>query len=482
MQVLPYLSHRWVTDESWYAGPGYSLAEGHGLRDPAIGPNDIENHFDARPPGTALVIAGAFRVFGAEQVAARLGSVVAGLLVVMLVYGLARDVIGQEGAVLAMLVLATDNLLVLVSRTARPEALTTLFVLLALWAMKQYARNPRLTWALGSGLLAAAGTMFHITLLGYLCSLGLLAVALDSRAKRMPVRGLLAFGVGYLTGLVPFAVWILRAPLGGEGFREEYLSRAGEGSLWAKFVHEGHRYADVLGVNVLHGHGLERLPLRLPIPLLFLVASFLVWRYRREWFRLELLLMMPTILWFIDTVNKSSRYLALLAPVVALVLGAAVAALKGRPLLHRAMVVATGLVIAAQLGANVVLLRAARSADYTRVGEELRSVVPAGETVYGTITFWLALRDHPYLSYERTDPLVAAEQYGARYFVTGDRMMASYGGMDAAYYAEMKAHLEKVLARGTVVGEFPDPYYGDLKVYRVGAGPRRSTTADSLRE
>ncbi len=482
LQVLPFLSNRWVTDESWYAGPAYSLAQGHGMRDPAIGPNDLENHFDARPPGTAVVIAGAFRVLGAGQRAARLGSLVAGLLVVLIEYGLAREVMGEEGAVLAMLVLATDNLLVLVSRTARPEALTTLFVLLALWAMARYAAKGALPWALASGLLGAAGTMFHITLLGYLCSMGLLVVALDVRRKAMPVRGLLTFGLGYVAGLMPFAVWILRAPLGRKGFREEYLSRAGGGSLWAKFMHEGHRYGDVLGLGVLHGHGLERLPLRLPIPLLFLVASYLLWRYRRDWFRLELLLLLPTVLWFIDTVNKSSRYLALLAPVVALTLGAAVVAVKGRRLLHRGMVAATALVIVAQAGANVVLLRAARSADYSHVAEELRSVVPAGETVYGTITFWLAFRDHPYLSYERTDPVMAADEFHARYFVTGDRMMASGGGMDEAYYTEMKEHLGQVLSRATKVGEFPDPYYGDLKVYRLAAWPGRTGKPDSLRE
>ncbi len=469
VQALPYLSHRWVTDESWYAGPAYSLAHGDGMRDPAIGPNDLENHFDARPPGTAMVIAGAFRMFGEGQVAARLGSVLAGLLVVLLVYVLARDVIGDEGAVLAMLVLATDNLLVLVSRTARPEALTTLFVMLALLAVKQYRTRPSLLWPLSSGLLAAAGTMFHITLLGYLCSISLLAVVLDVRRKIMPLRGLLAFAGAYLVGLTPFAIWILHAPLGREGFREEYLSRAGGASLGVKFLHEAHRYADLLGFNILHGHGLDRLPLRLPIPLLFLTASYLLWRYRRNWFWVEVLLLLPTILWLIDTVNKSSRYLALLSPVFALAIGAGVAAVQGRVLLHRVMAVAAALVVVAQLGANAVLLRAARSADYTHVAEELRSVVPAGQTVYGTITFWLAFRDYPYISYERTDPRMAADDFHARYFVVGDRMMTNGGGMDEQYYKALNEHLGDVLTRATLLGDFPDPYYGDLKVYRIAA-------------
>ena len=85
LQTIPHLSDRWVTDESWYAGPAYSIAHGNGIRDPAIGPNDIENHLDARPPGTALVIATAFKAFGAGPIPARLGSILAGLMTIWLI-------------------------------------------------------------------------------------------------------------------------------------------------------------------------------------------------------------------------------------------------------------------------------------------------------------------------------------------------------------------------------------------------------------
>lgn len=71
LQTLPFLSHRWVADENWYAGPAYSFAHGGGIKDPAIGPNDLENHFDARSTGTAMVIAAAFRLFGRDEIPAR---------------------------------------------------------------------------------------------------------------------------------------------------------------------------------------------------------------------------------------------------------------------------------------------------------------------------------------------------------------------------------------------------------------------------
>ena len=469
LQALPYLSYRWVTDESWYAGPAYSIVHGNGVADPAIGPNDLENHFDARPPGTAIVIAAAFKLFGTSQIAARCGSIIAGVLIVFFTYRLARDVIGEEGALVATFLVATDNLIVLTSRSARPEALTAMAILASLLAIKRYAREDRLIWAFLSGLLIAIGTMFHVTLLGYIVSIGILAIVLDRRRGRFPLRGAIGYAAGYGLGLLPYAAWILTAPLGRAGFREEYLSKARNLPLWSKFLQEGHRYSDLLGLNMLHGHGLESIPVRLPIPLFFLAASFLLWKLRRRWFYLELLLLTPSVIWLIYTANKSSRYLAILAPLFALTIGAAVAATGGNRRLHRVFMSVSCLVIAAQLAANILLLHAARNADYNKVTAELRSVIPSGQTAYGTITFWLSLHDHPYISYERTDPWTAANQFHARYFITGDRVMTSGLPGDEAFYESLRRDIAEVAAQSKLAGDFHDPYYGELKIYALNA-------------
>lgn len=465
VQTLPFFTFRWVTDESWYTGPGYSIAHGGGVADPAIGPNDIENHFDARPPGTALVIASVFRFFGAGQAQARVGSAIAAVLVLLLTYVLARDVLGPEGALVAAGVLATDNFLVASARTARPEALTTMAVMLSLWAMARYARNTGLLWAFASGLFMAAAAMFHITVLGFVVSFALLAVVLDARAKRFILQGASAYSAGFLLGLVPFAVWILTNPLGKQGFRAEYLARVHE-TITVKLMHEGKRYGDMLGMHQLHGHTLEWVPVRIFIPLCFVAACVLLYRLRRRWFLLEMLLILPTALWFIETANKSSRYFALAAPFVALAIGACAAAVWPHKAWRKPALTIVVLLVGMQFGSNLLLLRAASRADYSRVGRELQSAIPRGEPVFGTITFWLAMHDHTYFSYERTTPSMAEQQYGVRYFVLGDRMMTQGEPWDAAFYADMNTYLARLVERSTLVAEFPDPYYGDLKVYR----------------
>jgi len=464
LQVLPYLSYRWVTDESWYAAPAYSLAHGEGLKDPAIGPNDIENHFDARPPGTAIVIATAFRIFGAGQVAARLGSVFAGIVVIFLTYRLSKDILSVQGTLVATFLVATDNLLVLTSRTARPEALTTMCIFAGLLAMRQYWYCSSRRFAFLSGLTMAVGTMFHITLLGYILSIGLLAIYIDHIKSVFLLRGAFLYLSGFLLGLVPFAFLIYKSPLGMEGFRAEYLNRAIQTPLLTKFMQEGHRYADFLGVGMLHGHYLTGLPVRLPIPVFLLVAMAVLWKYRRSWFYLQLLLLIPSVLWLIYTVNKSSRYLALLAPLLALIVGAAIACTEHKRLLHKVLLGTAVLVIVSQAAANLFLLHAARTANYTRIGAELRSVIPSGQTVYGTITFWLAFRDYSFISYERTSPEAAVKQYHAGYFITGDRMMIVG---DDAYYADLNLKLQSLESQSVLVGDFPDEYYGHLRVYRL---------------
>ena len=468
LAVLLFLLQVFVTDESWYAGPGVTMSQGLPSSDPGMGPNEPEHTFDSRPPGTALVMAGFFKLIGQSEVAARAGSVVAGVVMIFLLYGLARDVFGEEAAILCALLAATDNFLVITSRTARPEALTAMAILMGLWALKRYALRGTIAWAFGCGLLMALATMFHVTVLGFIVGYGVLIIALDRMRKRFVLRGVLVYSLGYLAGLLPYVAWITHQPdqAGIISFKEEFIGKAKSDVLTVKLVKEFARYNDYFGFGTLHTHGLAALPVRLPVVLVFLAATFVLWRFRRSWFYVELVLLLPSMFWLVYTANKSSRYLAIVAPVTILALGAAVSLLRSRPRVHRWALALAGFVIVAQLGANLLLLNAARKANYRKVEAQLRSFIPADKTAYGTITFWFGLRDGGYIASERTDPL-QARAYGAKYFIGGDRLMAMGNPLDSAYFEGLRAQFAQATSDGTLVGEIDDPYYGDLKVYRV---------------
>jgi hypothetical protein len=108
-------------------------------------------------------------------------------------------------------------------------------------------------------------------------------------------------------------------------------------------------------------------------------------------------------------------------------------------------------------------------ANYDKVAEELRSVIPPGQVVYGAIDFWIALYDHPFIYYERTDPWMAANRFHARYFITGDRVMVNGVHWDTAPDKNLNLRMTEVVAQSKMVGYFPDPFYGDLKVYQLQA-------------
>jgi len=467
MQTVPYLSSRWLPDESWYAAPGLSIARGNGVADPAIGANDIENQFDARPPGTAIVISGAFRLFGTSQVSARLGSILAGVSVIFLTFYLALDQIGPLGAIVATFVVATDNLVVLTSRTARPDIFTVAAALASLLAINQYGRKGSAYWAVSGGLLMAVGTVFHITLFGYLLSCGVLVIVIDAMGGKSILKGGSSFLLGYTAGLVPFVAWIFGNPLGVAGFREEYLQRATGAPMLSRFLQEGHRYSDLLGFNMVSFHDLESFPVRFPLPFCFLGASLLLWKMRRDWFYLELLLFLPTLLWFIASSNKSSRYLALVAPLIALVFGAAVASIRSHRGWCRTALLVCAAITAAQLSANVYLLYRAREANYTSVEAKLREMIPPGKSVYGSISFWLALHDHSFISYERTDPMMAANRFHAQYFIAGDRVLTQGTPGDEQFFDNLRSGMAQVIARSVFVGQISDPYYGQLMIYKI---------------
>jgi 4-amino-4-deoxy-L-arabinose transferase-like glycosyltransferase len=204
MQAAPYLSYRWLPDESWYAATGYSAEQGTGFKDVALAPNDIEGRIDTRPPGTALSAALIFRTLGVSAAKARLAPLLAGLGIVSLVFLFARQVFDEASTLIAVLLAACDTFVVGASRTVRPEALTTLFVMLALLALLGYSRRGRWIFALLAGMAMGVGALCHITIGGFIAACAVLVFVLDVRRGVLPVRGVACFLAGFFAALLPF--------------------------------------------------------------------------------------------------------------------------------------------------------------------------------------------------------------------------------------------------------------------------------------
>jgi hypothetical protein len=64
---------------------------------------------------------------------------------------------------------------------------------------------------------------------------------------------------------------------------------------------------------------------------------------------------------------------------------------------------------------------------------------------------------------------MAASQFHARYFIIGDRVMVNGLPWDRISYVELNQRMAEFTAQGKLVGHFPEPFYGDLKVYELQA-------------
>lgn len=168
--------------------------------------------FDAHPPLYILVVHFAHRLFKLGTVdSIRVPSVVAAILTVGIVYGLARLLVGRFAAVLATAIVTLSPLLVWYSREGRMYALTWLFVMLSYLALVLAARSERRIWLVTYGLAVALALYSDISavmalvpqaaVVGYFC--------LRDRAGRSRWLGIAA---AYVAGWVLFLPWLAVLP------------------------------------------------------------------------------------------------------------------------------------------------------------------------------------------------------------------------------------------------------------------------------
>ena len=189
-------------DESLYANNALEMLDGGSVVVTTIG-GEVD-YFNSKPPLNVWLIAGSLRMFGRSLLALRITGVAAAWTTVAVLLFWAHRRIGHDAAVFAALVLSTSFgfLHVHSSRSANPDALLTLLLLLTVITLDAAATRPwRRVW-LGPLL---TGVFF---LKGMAVLLPLLLIAGIEMRRRLPARvrwG--AFGVGTALAVLPIAVW-----------------------------------------------------------------------------------------------------------------------------------------------------------------------------------------------------------------------------------------------------------------------------------
>jgi hypothetical protein len=102
------------------------------------------------------------------------------------------------------------------------------------------------------------------------------------------------------------------------------------------------------------------------------------------------------------------------------------------------------------------------------VQRELRQLIPPRSSVYGAITFWMALHDYTYYSYDRMPFEYAIAQRRPEYLVLNDRVMVRGMGWGVDDWALLRTKAnEFARSRGRLVGLVRNPFYGELEIYHI---------------
>jgi Dolichyl-phosphate-mannose-protein mannosyltransferase len=466
-QALPFFEHRWVEDESWYSMPAITLVTTGQLRNPVMPVTDMESIVDTRPPLMPLSLSAAFRLLGVKVFAARLGEFLAALLAVLIVYWVGKELGDPLAGGIAALLLAADNFLVLAARTARPEAWVTLFASCALFLMLR--SHNRHSWGLAflSGLSVAAACLFHALGLAWVGGLGLLLVY-QEKGNTFRSRRTYAFIAGVAIGILPFALWLLSSPERMEAAKYMYGRPAGA-TIAEVLAKEKLRVLDLVGMSNQRLRLPFRVPLRLPIVLTILASFLVLFRRKPQVFWVLAFCVISFQVWLLKLPNPSSRYYAVIAPVLAAAIAFAVTSLSGR--WHSLAVGACVLCIVWQVGGTLLFLSQASKANYVALAAKLREAIPEGHSCYGAMTFQFVLRDHVCWSYDRAPFAYTVEFQKPEYMVLGDRIMMTGSGRDDDTFADTRRQAFAFVSKsGRLVMRISDPFYGNLEVYRIQYG------------
>jgi uncharacterized membrane protein len=197
---------------------------------------------DRHPPLHYVVLWGVVRTIGDSEFAVRLPSLIAGTLVIPVLYLLGRDLYDRRTGLIAAAFGAASPLLIWYAQEARMYAFVTLFGLLAVWTQLRAIRNGRpLDWA--AYILATSALLwshYFGLLLIVAQQLIFVGVIVHRRRMREPV-GPLTVGFAYagvvlalqLVVLVVFAAEQFRSTGAGEAFGAQPSGRYDSLSFYA---------------------------------------------------------------------------------------------------------------------------------------------------------------------------------------------------------------------------------------------------------
>ncbi|MFC1561473.1 ArnT family glycosyltransferase [candidate division KSB1 bacterium] len=205
-------------DDAWYADTAYSLAKDGIMKHPmftGFASHDLIS-LDF-PPLFILFEAGIIKLFGPGLASIRGGSILLGILILVMSYRIARYFFNRDIAYIALLLIIIHPSFIQASRIARPEALQCLLGLISVCFLIS-AGAKRTVYYFLAGFFSGLSFLSHFNSLTLIIAAPLFV--LISKRTDTRVKAVLIFALGVCIPLIPFA---LRIAAHFEIFRAQFF-------------------------------------------------------------------------------------------------------------------------------------------------------------------------------------------------------------------------------------------------------------------
>ena len=391
----PFVDEGWNASRSWGM-----LTHGPGVRHARCGVYNQYPGFSRFFPwlGTALHVP-LLALFGPSLFAMRLTSLLFGLALLLLVYFIAVRLYNPRAGLLSVLLVSVSLPFIFSAHIARHDIMVAVMGLGAVALYLCDERKPFPVMSLLAGLLVGLTLDVHLNGLVYIPALGALFLLGGPGLSVRAIAGnrrLWGYVAGVAVGVLFFAVmhllpnpqdFIYLYKLGNGASHTPPLLTAGP-VAWVQSI------ADVF------------LQFGLPLALLIALASVSLAYRRSPSDKILLVLFAVLVVAFALVVrNKSIQYAILVSPVAGLLIAAYIDMLLGAGwrtsrTVFVQIALAAGLVIAS-VAMIIPALTPGPTQEYQASLTLVRNAVPQGASVIGSQTYWFALPNQPYYSWEQ---------------------------------------------------------------------------------
>jgi hypothetical protein len=229
LRVPPLVHQAGGTDEEWYAVPGWTVAYEGIPRIPFVPERNRESVFwkadialFALPPALHYVQAPFFWMLPAGYPTARLVSLLAALLALVLIFQLGRRLLKNDSAaLLGAAIFSLSRVCYFPAIHARPDMLCALFGLAALLCILQWQAQGSWKWQIGGGVCLGLAGLSHPVAIVFAVQMAVFLLLADPRPWWHRLSGVLVLGGG---AVATFSLWLPLILSHPDIFRQQFFS------------------------------------------------------------------------------------------------------------------------------------------------------------------------------------------------------------------------------------------------------------------